>query len=71
METLTRHAPIVVFEHGPGAEREYQTSPEQVYDLLVSEAGMRIFDIDGVGPYSRSQFIETFHRPIWNFVAHR
>ena len=71
METLSRHAPVVVFEHGPGAEREYQTSPEQVYDLLVSGAGLRIFDIDGLGPYSRNQFVETYHRPIWNFVAHR
>jgi FkbM family methyltransferase len=71
METLVRHAPTVIFEHGPGAEREYETSPEQVYDLLASGAGMRIFDIDGVGPYSRDQFVETYQRPIWNFVAHR
>ena len=32
---------------------------------------MRIFDIDGVGPYSRAQFVQTYHLPIWNFVAHR
>ncbi|HEX4008592.1 MAG TPA: FkbM family methyltransferase [Solirubrobacteraceae bacterium] len=71
METLRRHAPIVAFEHGPGAEREYDTSPGQVYDLLVEGAGMRIFDIDGAGPYSRTQFVEIFPEPIWNFVAHR
>ena len=71
IETLRRHAPIVVFEHGPGAQDEYQTSPEQVYDLLVSGAGMRIFDIDGVGPYSRTQFVDVYYKPIWNFVAHR
>jgi FkbM family methyltransferase len=71
MEVISRHAPIVCFEHGPGAEGEYATSPEQVYDLLVSGAGMRIFDIDGVGPYSRAQFVDTYYKPIWNFVAHR
>ena len=71
MGILSRHAPIVCFEHGPGAEGEYQTSPEQVYDLLVSGAGMRVFDIDGVGPYSRAQFVDTYYKPIWNFVAHR
>lgn len=71
METLTRHAPMVVFEHGPGAQDEYQTSPEQVYDLLVSGAGMRIFDIDGAGPYSRTQFVDVYYKPIWNFIAHR
>ncbi len=71
METLTRHAPIVIFEHGPGAQQEYQTSPEQVYDLLVSGAEMRIFDIDGAGPYSRAQFVDVYFEPMWNFVAHR
>lgn len=71
MDILSRHAPIVCFEHGPGAEGEYQTSPEQVYDLLVSGAGMRIFDIDGAGPYSRGQFVDIYYQPIWNFIAHR
>ena len=71
MEVISRHAPIICFEHGPGAEGEYGTSPEQVYDLLVSGAGMRIFDIDGAGPYSRAQFVDTYYRPIWNFIAHR
>jgi FkbM family methyltransferase len=71
IQTISRHAPIVCFEHGPGAEGEYGTSPEQVYHLLVREAGMRIFDIDGSGPYSESQFVAQYREPIWNFVAHR
>jgi FkbM family methyltransferase len=71
METISRHAPIVCFEHGPGAEAEYQTRPEQVYELFVRGAGMRIFDIDGNGPYSEAQFVDVYHKPIWNFVAHR
>jgi hypothetical protein len=32
---------------------------------------MRIFDIDGEGPYSRTQFVDVYYQPIWNFVAHR
>jgi FkbM family methyltransferase len=71
IETISRHAPIVCFEHGPGAEYEYNTSPKQVYDLLVREAGLRIFDIDGYGPYSEDGFVAVFDEPIWNFVAHR
>jgi FkbM family methyltransferase len=71
LDTISRHSPVVCFEHGPGAESEYDTTPESVYDLLVDQARMRIFDIDGDGPYSRQQFVETFHRPIWNFIAHR
>jgi FkbM family methyltransferase len=71
METITRHSPVVCFEHGPGAEREYDTSPGPVFDLLVTDAGLRIFDIDGNGPYTRSRFVDTYQKPIWNFVAHR
>lgn len=71
IETISRHAPIVCFEHGPGAEKQYDTSPEQVYRLLVRAAGMRIFDIDGRGPYSEQQFVRVYHEPIWNFVAHK
>lgn len=71
LDTISRHAPIVCFEHGPGAEDQYGTSPEQVYDLLVHQASMRIFDIDGNGPYGEAQFVDVYHEPIWNFVAHR
>ncbi len=69
--TLTRHQPVVVFEHGAGLEDQYGTSPAAVYDLLVEEAGLRIFDINGAGPYSRKEFESVYHAPIWNFVAHR
>lgn len=65
------YTPTVCFEHGPGVEDQFDTSPQQVYDLLVREAGMRIFDIDGNGPYSAAQFTGVYYEPIWNFVAHR
>lgn len=71
IETISRHAPIVCFEHGPGAEDQYRTSPEQVYSLLTDKAGLRIFDIDGNGPYTESDFVAVYREPIWNFVAHR
>lgn len=67
-ETLARHRPLVVFEHGIGGADLYGTRPEDVHDLL-NEVGMRIFDLDGTGPYSREQFVETFTEPIWNFLA--
>jgi FkbM family methyltransferase len=70
IETITRHRPTVVFEHGAGAADHYGTAPEHVYDLLVERAGLRIFDIDGRGPYTRSEFQAVFTQPIWNFVAH-
>jgi hypothetical protein len=71
MRTIAEHQPVVVFEHGAGLEAQYGTSPAVVYDLLVMEAGLRIFDIEGAGPYSRERFEGVYYEPIWNFVAHR
>jgi FkbM family methyltransferase len=70
METLKRHRPIVVFEHGKGGSDYYGTSPRDVFSLL-NTAGLRIFDMDGNGPYTLLQFEETYKRnDRWNFVAH-
>jgi FkbM family methyltransferase len=41
--TLRRTRPTIVFEHGPGAADFYGARPEQVYDLLSSECGLRVF----------------------------
>lgn len=69
LETLRRARPTIIFEHGIGASERYGYGPEDVHDLLCRELGMRIFDLDGQGPYSRQRFIDTFAAPIWNFVA--
>jgi FkbM family methyltransferase len=69
IETITRRRPIVYFEHGQGSTDHYGVGPRDVYELLVGEAGLRIFDVDGHGPYSQSEFDEVFTEPIWNFVA--
>jgi FkbM family methyltransferase len=69
LETLRSHRPVVIFEHGAGAAEYYGHAPAEIHDLLAEELGMRIFDLDGTGPYTRSRFIETFPEPIWNFVA--
>jgi FkbM family methyltransferase len=60
VDTLERHRPFVLFEHGSGGA--------DLYDLLDG-VGLRIFDLDGVGPYSREHFQATFTEPIWNFLA--
>jgi FkbM family methyltransferase len=68
-QTIRRFRPMIIFEHGVGASDRYGTQPSDVYDLLVAELDMRIFDLDGVGPYSREQFQAVFAEPIWNFLA--
>ena len=69
LETLRRHRPMVVFEHGLGGADRYGSGPDDVWDLLAGELGFRIYDLDGRGPYSRPEFEAVFTRPIWNFIA--
>jgi FkbM family methyltransferase len=67
-ETLRRCRPLVVLEHGAHAER-FGTTPDEVHDLLVSP-GLRVFDIDGGGPYSKRAFAARVRRgDLWTFVA--
>jgi FkbM family methyltransferase len=69
-ETLARHRPLVVFEHDVRA-RHFGTSSEAVHGLLA-EAGLRVFDIDGRGPYGAAALAERVRAGnIWTFVAHR
>jgi FkbM family methyltransferase len=68
VQTLERHRPLVLFEHGVGGADLYGTHPTQVFDLLEG-VGLRIFDLEGSGPYSRDRFEATFTEPVWNFLA--
>jgi FkbM family methyltransferase len=68
-ETIARHRPTIVFEHGAGGFEQYGYGPGDLHDLLVRDCGLRIFDLAGVGPYSRQRFEQVFDEPIWNFVA--
>jgi FkbM family methyltransferase len=67
MAALRRHHPTVVFEHGLAA-RYYGSTAASIHELLCDRAGLRIFDLDGNGPYSADGLKST---TFWNFVAHR
>ena len=70
INTISKHRPYVVFEYGRGGADYYDTQPRHIYELLCGEAGLRLFDLDGNGPYSLRQFEETYDRGnYWNFVA--
>jgi FkbM family methyltransferase len=66
METLRRHQPVVVLEDSGNMAPEYGSDSGQIFDLLVGQAGMRIFDMDGNGPYTRDEYATS---SFWNFIA--
>jgi FkbM family methyltransferase len=67
-ETLARHRPFVLFEHGAGGADLYGSSSGELFDLLDG-AGLRIFDLEGKGPFTRGEFEDMFDRPVWNWLA--
>jgi FkbM family methyltransferase len=72
LRTIATHKPLVLFEHGRGGAEHYGTRPEHIFDLLCLEAGLRIFDLEGDGPYDLQRFVDTFESgERWNFVARR
>ena len=69
-ETLRRDRPLVLFEHQRSTAAHYDTGPDEIHDLLAGEAGMRIFDMDGAGPYTREALREAYLTGRrWNFFA--
>lgn len=72
MRLIREHQPLMFFEHFKGGSEAYDTEPRAVHQVLCGDAGMRIYDIDGAGPLSRTEMEERFHaKSIWQFVAHR
>lgn len=71
LRTLAEHRPTVVVEHGPGGSDHYGSTPADLYRLLCDQAGLRIFDLDGGGPYSLDRLQESYATGArWNYVAH-
>jgi FkbM family methyltransferase len=66
--TLRRHRPIVVFEHCVHAAH-FARGTADVFATL-GRAGLRIFDIDGGGPYDLAGFeAQVRSGRLWTFVA--
>lgn len=72
LELIRTHRPMILFEHGRGAAEFYGTAPEDIHHLLCEQAGLRIFDLDGNGPYDRDTFRSAYEKgKRWNYIAHR
>ena len=66
-QTIRAHHPTLVVEYGRGTQPYTGFGPEEMYHLLTDDLGYRIFDLDGNGPYTLTEFTTTTH---WQFVAH-
>jgi FkbM family methyltransferase len=64
MDTFRRSKPVIAFEHIWDPE-----GSEEIYRLVSEDLGLRIFDMDGHGPFDRPQFFEELVSR-WNWVAH-
>lgn len=70
LETIRRHRPIVVFQHGRGSADYYGTTPSAIFRLLTDDGGLRIFDLDGGGPYTSDGFQRAYDtNSHFHFVA--
>jgi FkbM family methyltransferase len=69
-ETIREHRPLVLFEHQKSTASHYGSGPDELFEVLAGELGMRIFDMDGSGPYTRQRLREAYETASrWNFLA--
>lgn len=78
VEIIKKDQPVVVFEHGRGAADYYGTGPEDVYDLLAGQCGLRLFLMadwlatNGAASLNREAFLEQFSLGNeWYYMAAR
>jgi FkbM family methyltransferase len=59
-ETIRKCRPIIVFEHGAKRAKTYDTTPEQIYELLNGELRLHVSVMErwlnGRGAFSKEQF---------------
>jgi len=72
---IARYRPFIIFEHGLGAADYYGTRPEEVYDLLVRDCGLRIslmsHWLHGKPSLDAKSFVREFDRGRnFYFLAH-
>jgi len=60
VETLSRHRPVVAFEHGLGSADHYGTTPERIHELFAGRLGYGIYGLNGDGPYDTERFVEVY-----------
>jgi FkbM family methyltransferase len=69
IQTIRRHRPLIIFEHGKNGAGYQGYGPEAIWPLLED---YEVFDIDGNGPYTLPRMIEVFDEArVWTWIARR
>jgi FkbM family methyltransferase len=73
-QTIRKSRPIIVFEHGLGASDHYKTKPEDIYQLLSSELGLKINLLErwlkGQPHFSLDEFKHQYYKGLnYFFIA--
>jgi FkbM family methyltransferase len=59
--TIREHRPMVIVEFARDAAKTYGTTADDMFGLLHADAGLRIFDVEGRGPYDLAGFRRAFN----------
>lgn len=71
IDTFRRARPVMSIEHGWNSGEPFGFSDDDFYDVICQEIGLRLFDMDGGGPFERAQFMDALHSvDRWNWIAH-
>ncbi|MGA2837608.1 MAG: FkbM family methyltransferase [Acidimicrobiales bacterium] len=71
IDTLRRSRPMMAIEHGWDGSEGFGCSDEEFFNLVSKDIGLRLFDMDGHGPFDRIRFLDTLHSGRhWNWIAH-
>lgn len=70
LDTLRKQRPVLLFEHQKTTAGFYGLGPERIHALLTEEASMRVFDMEGAGPYSAAEMRAAYDTGSrFNFLA--
>ena len=67
LKTIHRNKPLIVFEHGIGAADYYDSSPEEVYDLLIGQCDLQLtlmetwLKSNGANALSKEEFCRQYY----------
>jgi len=75
IQTIKKHQPLIIFEHGLGAADVYGTTPEMIYELLVDQCGMQIslmeYWLEGKASFSKQAFSQQFYENLnYYYIAY-